>query len=67
ANWGKGWYFGVGGAGFHDGLFIIPLETLALSWSMLYLGDFLRRRGFLDRRVAPAESEFSGEERRTHR
>lgn len=27
ANWTGGWFFGVGGAGFQDGLFLAPLET----------------------------------------
>jgi hypothetical protein len=51
ANWSSGWFFGVGGAGFQDGLFIVPMETLLAAMVMHYLGSFLRKRGYFDRRV----------------
>lgn len=44
-HWEGAWYSGVGGAGFHDGLFIIPLCTLLLSIILKGIGEGLRRRG----------------------
>ncbi len=45
------WYFGIGGAGFHDGLFLLPLETLTACVVLRYGLAFLSRymsRPFLD-------------------
>ncbi|MBN6742007.1 hypothetical protein JKG47_15985 [Acidithiobacillus sp. MC6.1] len=47
----QGWYFGIGGAGFHDSLFLAPLETLAacivLRYGLAFLSRYMRRP-FLD-------------------
>lgn len=41
------WYFGIGGAGFHDGLFLLPLETLiacaVVRYGLLGLSHLLGR------------------------
>jgi hypothetical protein len=51
ANWTAGWFFGVGGAGFHDGLFMVPLETLIAAAVLNRFGIFMRKRGYFSRRV----------------
>lgn len=49
-NWSSEWFYGVGGAGFHDGLFLVPLETVIAALLMHYFGNFLRNKGLFDRR-----------------
>jgi len=49
ANWTGGWYFGVGGAGFQDGLFLFPLETVIAAAMMYYFGIFMRKYGYFER------------------
>ena len=51
ADWSRGWFFGVGGAGFHDGLFLVPLETLVVAAIMNPFGTFMRKRGHFSRRA----------------
>ena len=51
ANWSSGWFFGVGGAGFQDGLFLVPLETLIAAAVLNKFGMFMRKRGYFSRRV----------------
>ncbi len=51
ANWSSGWFFGVGGAGFQDGIFLVPLETLIAAAALHKFGIFMRRRGYFSRRV----------------
>jgi len=50
ANWTGGWYFGVGGAGFQDGLFLFPLETMIAAAIMYYFGIYMRKYGYFERR-----------------
>ncbi len=56
ADWSSGWYFGVGGAGFHDGLFLVPLETLAacivLRYGLAFLSRYMSRPFFDEYRSA---------------
>ena len=51
ADWSGGWFFGVGGAGFYDGLFLVPLETLVVAAIMNPFGTFMRKRGHFSRRA----------------
>ena len=51
ANWSSGWFFGVGGAGFQDGLFLVPLETMIAAAVLNKFGMFMRKRGYFSRRV----------------
>ena len=55
ADWSGGWFFGAGGAGFHDGLFLVPLETLIVAAILNQFGIFMRKRGHFNRRVGAAE------------
>ncbi len=43
-QWGTNFWFGVGGAGFHDGLFIGPVTALALSGLLSIAGWWLRHK-----------------------
>ena len=45
SHWQTGWFFGVGGAGFQDGLFLIPLKTVLASAVLSLLQKWLRRQG----------------------
>lgn len=48
-GWSDNWFYGIGGAGFHDGLFLMPLETLLVAILLNQAGIFLRKRGhFID-------------------
>ena len=51
ANWSRGWFFGVGGAGFRDGLFLVPLETLIAAAVLNQFGIFMRKHGHFSRRA----------------
>ena len=51
ADWQNGWFFGVGGAGFRDGLFLVPLETLIAAAVLNKFGTLMRKRGYFSRRV----------------
>lgn len=46
SHWTQNFWFGVGGAGFHDGLFIGPLTALVLTSFFAWCGKLLRRKGF---------------------
>ena len=52
ADWSNGWFFGAGGAGFRDGIFLVPLETLIAAAALHKFGIFMRRRGYFSRRVS---------------
>ena len=52
ADWSSGWFFGVGGAGFQDALFLVPLETLIAAVVLNRFGIFMRKRGYFSRRVS---------------
>ena len=58
ANWTDGWFFGVGGAGFHDGLFLVPLETLIAAAVLNQFGIFMRKRGHFSRRARVTEDVY---------
>ena len=58
ADWTGGWFFGVGGAGFRDGLFLVPLETLIVAVVLNQFGIFMRRRGYFNRRVGTPEDVY---------
>ena len=58
ADWTGGWFFGVGGAGFRDGLFLVPLETLIVSTVLNQFGIFMRKRGYFNRRVGATEDAY---------
>jgi len=58
ANWSSGWFFGVGGAGFQDGLFLVPLETLIAAAVLNKFGMFMRKRGYFSRRVNVDEDVY---------
>ena len=58
ANWSSGWFFGVGGAGFRDGLFLVPLETLIVAAILNQFGIFMRKRGYFSRRVRVDEDVY---------
>ncbi|MBN6741731.1 hypothetical protein JKG47_14535 [Acidithiobacillus sp. MC6.1] len=46
ADWHNGWLFGVGGAGFRGGAFLLPLEALIAAAVLNKFGIFMRRRGY---------------------
>ena len=52
ADWQRGWFFGVGGAGFYDALFLVPLETLVVAVVLNRFGTFMRKRGYFSRRAS---------------
>ena len=52
ADWQNGWFFGVGGAGFLDGLFLVPLETMIAAAVLNKFGILMRKRGYFSRRVS---------------
>ena len=58
AGWSSGWFFGVGGAGFQDGLFLVPLETLIAAAVLNKFGMFMRKRGYFSRRVNVDEGVY---------
>ncbi len=58
AEWQNGWFFGVGGAGFLDGLFLVPLETLIAAAVLNKFGIFMRKRGYFSRRVIIEEDAY---------
>ena len=58
ADWSGGWFFGVGGAGFHDGVFLVPLETLIAAAVLNTFGTFMRKRGYFSRRVRVDEDVY---------
>ena len=58
ADWSDGWFFGVGGAGFHDGVFLVPLETLIAAAVLNQFGTFMRKRGYCSRRVRVDEDVY---------
>ena len=58
ANWSGGWFFGEGGAGFRDGLFLVPLETLIAAAVLNRFGIFMRKRGYFSRRVGATEDAY---------
>ena len=58
ADWSDGWFFGVGGAGFHDGVFLVPLETLIAAAVLNQFGTFMRKRGYFSRRVRVDEDVY---------
>jgi len=51
ADWSGNWFFGVGGAGFQDALFLVPLETLIAAVVLNRFGIFMRKRGYFSRRT----------------
>ena len=51
ADWSGGWFAGVGGAGFQDALFLMPLETLVAAVILNQFGNVMRKRGYFSRRV----------------
>jgi len=51
ADWPGGWIYGVGGAGFQDELFLVPLETLIAAAVLNRFGIFMRKRGYFSRRT----------------
>jgi len=60
-HWTGRWFFGVGGTGFHDGLFLVPLETVIAAALLHQIGNHLRKRGYFDRRAMnPEQSGFNG-------
>ena len=58
ADWQKDWFFGVGGAGFHDGVFLVPLETLIAAAVLNQFGTFMRKRGYFSRRLRVDEDVY---------
>ena len=65
ADWSGGWFFGVGGAGFHDGLFLMPLETMIAAAMLNQFGIFMRKRGYFSRRSSVDEDVYpEGRDRR---
>ncbi|WP_254892704.1 hypothetical protein [Acidithiobacillus thiooxidans] len=66
-HWTGRWFFGVGGAGFQDGLFLVPLETLIAAALLHHIGIYLRKRGYFDRRtISPEQSGFNGINQRSN-
>ena len=51
ADWSGGWFFGVGGARFQDGLFLVPLEALIAAAVLSRFGIFMRKHGYFSRRT----------------
>ena len=65
ADWSRGWFFGVGGAGFQDALFLVPLETLIAAAVLNPFGTFMRKRGYFSRRASVDEDVYpEGRDRR---
>ena len=65
ADWAGGWFFGVGGAGFHDALFLMPLETLVVAALLHWFGTFMRKRGYFSRRASVDDDVYpEGRDRR---
>ena len=65
ADWSRGWFFGVGGAGFQDGLFLVPLETLIAAAVLNPFGTFMRKRGYFSRRASVDDDVYpEGRDRR---
>ncbi|WP_226854496.1 hypothetical protein [Acidithiobacillus ferriphilus] len=64
ANWSSGWFFGVGGAGFQDGVFLVPLETLIAAAVLNRFGILMRRRGYFSRRVNVDKDAYPEDEDR---
>ncbi|CDQ09108.1 conserved membrane protein of unknown function [Acidithiobacillus ferrivorans] len=58
ADWHNGWLFGVGGAGFRGGAFLLPLEALIAAAGLNKFGIFMRRRGYFSRRVNIEEDAY---------
>ena len=58
ADWSVGWFFSVGGAGFQDALFLVPLETLIAAVVLNTFGTFMRKRGYFSRRVRVDEDVY---------
>ena len=58
ADWSGGWFFSVGGAGFQDALFLVPLETLIAAVVLNTFGTFMRKRGYFSRRVRVDEDVY---------
>ena len=58
ADWSNGWFFGAGGAGFRDGIFLVPLETLIAAAVLNQFGIFMRKRGHFSRRVNVNEDVY---------
>jgi hypothetical protein len=52
ADWQNGWFYGVGGAGFRSGVFLVPLEALIAAAVLNKFGIFMRKRGYFSRRVS---------------
>jgi hypothetical protein len=59
ANWSCHWFFGVGGAGLRDGLFVIPLEAMVFSAILNSLGNWIRKHGLFDRGSAREISNYA--------
>ena len=67
AGWSGGWFFGVGGAGFHDDVFLVPLETLIAAAVLNTFGTFMRKRGYFSRRTDVEDGACpNGIDRRTN-
>ncbi|MCK9188592.1 hypothetical protein [Acidithiobacillus sp.] len=67
ADWSGGWFFGVGGAGFRDALFLVPLEALIAAVVLNRFGIFMRKRGYFNRRTNVESGVFPhGIDRRTN-
>ena len=65
ADWSGGWFFGIGGAGFQDGLFLVPLETLIAAAVLNPFGTFMRKRGYFSRRASVDDDVYpEGRDRR---
>ena len=57
AGWHQGWYFGVGGTGFQDALFLMPLETMIAASILNQFGKLMRKRGYFKSENHPEETE----------
>ena len=67
ADWSGNWLFGVGGAGFQDALFLVPLEALIAAAVLNRFGIFMRKRGYFSRRTGVEGGAFPhGIDRRTN-
>lgn len=44
AQWKSGWFFGVGGAGFQDGLFLVPLKAVIAAFLLHHLGLHMKQK-----------------------
>jgi len=58
AGWQNDWFFGVGGADFQDGMFLVPLEALMAAAALNKFGILMRRRGYFSRRVNVGENVY---------